>query len=222
MGDVVEGFAHGDDQRLVLVEHAVQQLGEVIQFVVGAANGDAGVELAGVNDRAGGGNDFAHRFGGAVGEKSAAGEAEDDDGSHHNEEDASERLEDGFAVVRAAADLEDGAVGLADFAEGVVPLRVFGHAEVTAGRVDAPRAKLEVPGFGNNPVRRGADDIGAEAWNDHLDEKWFLCFGFLADLGEVPQRGRPPVLVNGGGLPFSWVSMISSSFGWRGRRSRRK
>ena len=50
--DVVEGIAHGADERLVALEHPVEEGDEFVDFVLGARIGHAGVQVAGLDDGA--------------------------------------------------------------------------------------------------------------------------------------------------------------------------
>ena len=99
VGDIVQGLAHADDERLIFVEHAVEELGEVVEFIIGMADGNAGVELTGINDGTGSGDDFADWLHGTMGEEGAADEAEQDDGRHYREKGAAKRPEDRVAVA---------------------------------------------------------------------------------------------------------------------------
>ena len=106
VGDVVERLAHGADEGLVLVEQGVEQAHQFVEFVVGLADGHAGIELAGADDGAGGGDDLAHGLHGAVGEEGAGQEAEDDGQAADEEEAAADGIQDGFAAVGRPADLQ--------------------------------------------------------------------------------------------------------------------
>ena len=59
MRNVVERFTHRADERLVFVEKRVEEDDQFVQFVFGLPCGNAGVELAGANDRAGSGDNLA-------------------------------------------------------------------------------------------------------------------------------------------------------------------
>ena len=104
----------------------MKRSGEFVQFVVGSADGDAGVEFAGVNDGAGGGDNLADGFGGAPGENCAADEANENNRGHDQQEHAPKRLEVRFTIVRDATDPELGAVGEDDAVAGVVFFGVLG------------------------------------------------------------------------------------------------
>ena len=110
VGDVVERLAHGADQGLVLIEQRVEEAHQFVEFVVGPADGHAGIELAGADDGAGGGDDLADGPHGAVGEKGAGQEAEDDGQAADEQEAAADGIQDGFAAVGGPADLQHPAV----------------------------------------------------------------------------------------------------------------
>ena len=46
MGDVVEGFAHAFDEGLILVEHLIEQPGQLVEFIVRIARRHAGIHVA--------------------------------------------------------------------------------------------------------------------------------------------------------------------------------
>ena len=64
-----------------------------------------------------------------MGKERAAEQTEQQGGCHHDQEVASERLEQGFAVVGAAANLQDGAVGQPHRGDRKITLIVFWNAQ---------------------------------------------------------------------------------------------
>jgi hypothetical protein len=110
VGDVIEGFTHAANERLVFVEHGIEEAGEFIEFVVGFARRNTGVEVAGADDGLGGGNNLAQRARRIPGEERAAGDAEQDDGRDDADEAGAERFEEEFVVVGAAPDFQDRAI----------------------------------------------------------------------------------------------------------------
>src|SRR5581483_9623659 len=80
MGDVVHGFAHGANEGLVFVQHGVEEEGEFVEFVAVGPGGNAGVEVAGLDDVARGGDDLADGQDGAMGEEAADDKAKERDG----------------------------------------------------------------------------------------------------------------------------------------------
>ena len=109
--DVVERIAHGADERLVALEHAVEERDEFVDFVLGARIGHAGAHVAGLDDGADRADDFADRAERAIGDESAAAKAERDDGDHDEKEDDAEVAQQFVAVFGGAAHVHDGAVG---------------------------------------------------------------------------------------------------------------
>ena len=69
VGDIIQGLAHGAEQRLIFVEEPVEHADQFVEFIVGGAERDAGIELAGADNRARGRDDLAHGLRGAVREE---------------------------------------------------------------------------------------------------------------------------------------------------------
>jgi hypothetical protein len=57
--DVVEGLAHGADESGVAFEHGIEEADHFIEFIVGLSDGNAGVEVARLDDIPGGGDEVA-------------------------------------------------------------------------------------------------------------------------------------------------------------------
>jgi hypothetical protein len=80
---------------------------EFIQFVFGLAGGNAGVELAGANDGAGGGDNLADGLHGAMGEECAGKKSKDECGGASEVKIMADRVKQRLATVSGATDLED-------------------------------------------------------------------------------------------------------------------
>ena len=76
--NIVERFAHGTDERLIFVEKRIEKEDKFIQFVFGLAGGNASVELAGTDDRAGRRDNLADRLHGAMGEQCTRKKSKDE------------------------------------------------------------------------------------------------------------------------------------------------
>ena len=50
VGDVVERIAHGADERLVALEHPVEERDQLVDFILGARIGHARAHVAGLDD----------------------------------------------------------------------------------------------------------------------------------------------------------------------------
>ena len=189
VGDVVERLAHGADQGLVLIEQRVEQAHQLVELVVGLADRDAGIELAGADDGAGGGDDLANGPHGAVGEEGAGEETEDDSQAADEKEAAADGIQDGFAAVGRPANLQHPAVPELVLAQGVVSFRVLGDADVRHLERTAPDRHVR----DRPPVLRrpnGRDGIARRG--DQADEHGVLHLGGLAGHPTAqPNDSRP-------------------------------
>ena len=194
MGDVIQGFAHDADERFIFSEHFVEQAGELVQFVFRFVDGHAASQIAGVDDGLSCGNHLAHRAHGARGEERATETAQNHRRKGQNGENLAEGLEDEFAAVGAAPNLQNRAIRKRSSREREIAFGIFGNSEI--GDL-ARQSEIERRRFEFDPVfRRGQEKHPIVAVNE-TNEKGarLLRIACAGDVG--PETGRAGALVYG-------------------------
>src|SRR2546428_5790000 len=169
MSDVIEGIAHAFDQQLILIEHAIEQLREVVQLIVRLALGHTSIQVSRINNRLRRGYDLTDRFHGPMSKQSSPDKSEHNDRRHHCHKNFTEWLEQCLSFVGAAPDLQDRAIGQTRRHQREIFFFILGNADKSP--LNLPWADLQAPAVECDPIFGNTEkDVGIE-WPRQADKK---------------------------------------------------
>ena len=171
MRDIVERFTHTADQRLVLLQDAIELTCEFRQFALRLALGHALRQIAGIDDCPGRPHHFTNGRSRSVSEERTPDQAKEKSGRHHKQKRTQKGAQQRLASVDASANLQNRTIAQDVLAMMNSAARILGNLQPGIGAcvvfVDRTLCRPD-------PILRRHQQQETSLRTGDPDEKWAL------------------------------------------------